>query len=145
MKESAVVLLVEESIDELYAFEKGMREGGIQNPVRIVRHAAEARCYLEGVGVYDNRISYPLPAVVLLDLGLKPQGSSFELLRSIRRQPHLSETPDIALGRSDTSASDVQRLFDLGANAYFAKHKDMSDLVRLFRELQLLDDIWQRA
>jgi CheY-like chemotaxis protein len=145
MKESAVVLLVEENIDELYAFEKGMRQGGIRNPVRIVRHAAEARCYLEGVGVYDNRLLYPLPAVVLLDLALNPEGSSYELLTSIRRQPHLCDTPVVALGNPGTLPADVQRAFDLGANAYFAKETDLSELVRMLKDLQLLEDIWQRA
>lgn len=145
MKESAVVLLVEENIEQLYAFEKGLRDGGIRNPVRIVRHAAEARCYLEGVGVYDNRRMYPLPAVVLLDLGLKPEGSPVELLKSIRRQPHLRDIPVIALGRPHTGAADIQKLFDLGANAYFARETDLSELVRMLKEIQLLDDIWQRA
>jgi CheY-like chemotaxis protein len=145
MKETAVVLLVEESIDELYAFEKGMRESGIQNPVRIVRHAAEARCFLEGVGVYENRGVYPLPAVILLDLGLKPRGSSIELLKAIRRQPHLQDTPIIALDRPETGQVDIQQVFDLGANAYFAKDSDLSDLMRMLKDLQLLEDIWQRA
>lgn len=145
MKESAVVLLVEENIDELYAFEKGLRDGGISNSVRIVRYAPEARCYLEGVGVYEDRTTYPLPAIILLDLGLKPAGSSFDLLRAIRRQPHIRDIPVVVLGNSETTSEEVQRVYDLGANAYFAKNTDVNEIVNTLKELQLLDEIWQRA
>ena len=145
MKESAVVLLVEENIDELYAFEKGLREGGISNSVRIVRYATEARCYLEGVGVYEDRATYPLPAIILLDIGLKPAGSSFDLLRAIRRQPHLRDIPIVVLGSAETTSAEVQRIYDLGANAYFSKNTDSREIVNILKELQLLDEIWQRA
>lgn len=139
MKETAVVLLVNENIDELYEFERGLRDGGILNPVRIVRHAGEARCYLEGIGVYENRDAYPLPALVLLDLALSPEGSAFKLLRSMRRQPTLMDIPVIALGRNSTSEVVIQDLFDQGGNAFFSKSEGLGQLIEVLKNLSFKD------
>jgi CheY-like chemotaxis protein len=144
MNETAVVLLIEENIDDLYAFERGLRNADIRNPVRIVRHAAEARCYLEGVGVYANRQEYPLPALIVMDLLLKPEGTALQLLTAMRRQPHLKDIPLVAVGRRSTRREDVQRVFDAGANAYLVKEQEMKEIVRLIQELELLKDVLQK-
>ena len=143
--ENAVVLLVEESIGELYTFEKALRHGGFRNPVRIVRHAQEARCYLEGVGVYGNREAYPLPSLILINLRLRPDGAALELITAIRRQPHLRDRPIIALGAQETGAEEIQRLYDLGINAYFAKELEVAEIVRVLKEMKFVEEIWQRA
>lgn len=144
MNESAVVLLVEENIDDLYAFERGLRAGQIKNPVRIVRHAAEARCYLEGVGVYSDRQAYPLPALIVMDLMLRPEGTALQLLTSIRRHAHLKDIPLVAVGRRNTRREEIQQVFDAGANAYFVKEQDMREIVRLIQDMELLKDVLQR-
>jgi DNA-binding response OmpR family regulator len=76
--------------------------------------------YLSGDGPYENRSSYPIPAIVLLDLKL-PRRSGFEVLQWLRRQASgLKRLPVIILTSSRHSA-DINRAYDLGANSYLVK------------------------
>jgi DNA-binding response OmpR family regulator len=76
--------------------------------------------YLSGDGPYENRSSYPIPAILLLDLKL-PRRSGFEVLQWLRRQASgLKRLPVIILTSSRHSA-DINRAYDLGANSYLVK------------------------
>jgi CheY-like chemotaxis protein len=84
--------------------------------------------YLSGNHVYSNRESYPLPALVLLDLRL-PGITGFEVLSWIRRQPALRDLPVIVLSSSN-NALDRARAKDLGATGYLVKSPFFEDLIR---------------
>jgi CheY-like chemotaxis protein len=68
------------------------------------------------------------PDLVLLDLNL-PRLSGHEVLERLRAadDPALRRLPVIVLS-SSTAASDVQRSYDLGANAHIAKPQDLDGL-----------------
>src|SRR4051812_3935888 len=84
MPERLVVLLVEDSEDDILIIRKAFQKAGIPNPMHVVRNGEEAIAYLSGTGKYALRDEYPLPALVLLDLKL-PRIDGFEVLRWIRQ------------------------------------------------------------
>lgn len=139
MKVRNVVLLIEDDIDELYAFEKALNKAGIVNPVQIARHLQETLCYLRGVGVYGNREAYPLPVLVILNMALDPEPTAAEeILECLRSTPELASIPVIALAKTEEDA-EVQHAYDHGVSGYFLRGRDLSEVVELIAEMQIVE------
>jgi DNA-binding NarL/FixJ family response regulator len=137
LKAGNVVLLIEDDIDELYAFEKALSRAGIVNPVKIARHLQESLCYLRGVGVYGNRSEYPLPVLVILNMALAPEPVAAErILECLRSSQELARIPVIALARSEEH-DEVQSAYDRGVSGYFLKGRDLTEVVELIGEMQI--------
>jgi CheY-like chemotaxis protein len=94
--------------------------------LRVVRDGEAAIGYLAGKGEFANRVEYPLPAVVILDIKM-PGRSGFQVLAWIRRQPLLRSLPVIILSSSEMEA-DMRKGYALGANAYLVKSVRLEDL-----------------
>lgn len=82
-----------------------------------------------GKGRYGDRVGFPLPCLLLLDLNL-PKKSGLEVLKWIRNEPAVSTLPVIVL-TSSLQDADVHRAYVQGANAYLVKPSAPGDLVRM--------------
>ena len=83
----------------------------------------------------DTRPDEPLPILVLLDLKLG-QMSGIELLTWARQQDHLKQLPIVVL-TSALEHADIDRAYELGANAYLMKPVEHDDLLGLVKTLNL--------
>lgn len=135
MKQSSVILLVENDKDFIYLLEQAFRKAEVRNPLKIARYGNEAILYLRGVGIYGDREVYPLPAFIILDL-TNPDGSSMALLGWIREQREFAEVPILVLAGLNQSA-ELQQAFDRGANAFLTKQRNLSELTRSLASLEL--------
>src|SRR5688572_22674571 len=97
MEENAVVFVVENSSDYMYLLEQAFRKAELPIDLKIARYGNEAVLYLKGVGIYGDRVTYPLPKVMLLDLDL-PDGSPLAVLGWIRQQTELAGMPVLTTG-----------------------------------------------
>jgi CheY-like chemotaxis protein len=134
---SNMILLVEDEPNDAFFFEHCARKVGVSNPVLIVRDGREALDYLEGAHQFADREKYPLPWLVVLDLKL-PRATGFEVLEQIRGQPGTRKLIVLVL-TSSSSDADIQRAYDLGANAYLVKPSDPRQLANL---VQAINDFW---
>jgi len=125
MSERKVVLLVEDSEDEIMLICRAFEKAGIPNPLHIARDGEAALAYLSGMGKYALRDEYPLPALVLLDLTL-PGMDGFEVLRWIRQQPGLNSLCVLVLTSSE-NIRDVNVAYQLGANSFLVKEVDFDN------------------
>src|SRR5688572_11519782 len=141
MKHSSVILLVENDKDYIYLLEQAFRKAEIRNPLKIARYGNEAILYLRGVGIYSDRRSYPLPALIILDL-TNPDGSAMALLGWIREHPDFLRVPILILAGADQER-EVQNAFDRGANAYLMKRENLAELTAAINTLDLLTEIRQ--
>jgi ActR/RegA family two-component response regulator len=143
MKTNRLILLVEEDFEEVFILERAFHEARLENPVHIARHAEEAICYIEGVGVYADRRHYPLPSLILLSM---KAGTSvgFRLLAWIRSNERLCNLLVVALGPGK-NLTEVSEVFRLGANAYFERKADAAEIIDLIQGIELVDDIWVPA
>src|SRR5947208_2771680 len=116
MPERQVILLVEDSEDDVLIIRKAFRSAGIPNPLHVVRDGEGAIAYLAGEGRFSVRDEYPLPALILLDLKL-PGMDGFEILRWIRQSPGLSSLRVVVLTSSE-NIRDVNAAYALGANSF---------------------------
>jgi len=113
------VLLVEDNEDEVFLMQRAFRKAGIQNPLKVVQNGEEAIAYLEGLGPYVDRILYPLPSVIFMDLNM-PKKSGLEVLQYIRQHATLRGMA-VNILTSSVRPADIEQAAQIGANAYFIK------------------------
>ena len=127
------VLWVEDDANDAYLIGRAIQKAGLKPP-NIVTDGLEAVAYLSGAGIYADRAVHPFPCLLLLDIKL-PKMSGFEILQWIRQQPGLRRLP-VIMFTSSKSTADIDRAYDLGANAYLLKPVDHVDLVEAVGRLR---------
>jgi CheY-like chemotaxis protein len=137
MEANFPILLVEDDPNDVWLVKHAFQSAGISNPLRIVNDGQEAIDYLKGNGAYSDRGAFPLPKLVLLDLKM-PRLNGFDVIGWMRRHYPWKLTPIIILS-SSALPQDVNRAYELGANAYMVKPADYRALERLFRTIA---DFW---
>jgi CheY-like chemotaxis protein len=80
-----------------------------------------------------NDSELPLPDLILLDLNL-PRMDGRELLAEIKREPRFAPIPVVVLTTSDAER-DVLRSYELHANAFVTKPRDLNRFLSVVREI----------
>jgi CheY-like chemotaxis protein len=133
------LLVAEDSQADVFLLERALRQTGVAINARFVSDGQEAVDYLEGLGEFSDRQTYPMPAVIMLDLKM-PRFNGFDVLSWLKAQPEHRRTPVIIFSSSD-DRRDIDRAYELGANCYVAKPGPTGDLPELLR---ILDAFWRR-
>ena len=131
---SGPILLVDDDENDVFFMLDAFKKAGVEIPVQVVKDGQEATNYLKGAGEFADRIRFPLPSVVLLDLKL-PFVMGLDVLKAIRRDLKLSVIV-IILSASREDA-DITAAYRLGANAYVVKPSDISRLTDTVHALNL--------
>ena len=137
VSDQAVIMLAEDLEDDILLIRTAFRKGNILNPLQVVRDGEEAVAYLQGEGKYANRLEYPLPDLLLLDLKM-PRLDGFQVLRWIREQPGFQNLPVVVLTSSE-QMRDVNEAYKLGANSFLVKPLEFDNFVETTR---ILRDYW---
>jgi len=122
------ILLVEDDENEVFLFTRALKRAGLETPPLIVSDGQQAIDYMDGIGKFADRLQFPFPYLVLLDLKL-PRIKGLDVLKHIRAV-HGSR-PTVVILSSSKNAADVAGAYALGANAYLAKPTDYESLVRM--------------
>lgn len=117
-----VILLVEDDPDQAALADLRVSMAGYR--VRVARNVQE---------MVANLSNEPLADLVLLDAVL-PDGHGFGILSCMRMDARLSMLPVVML-TALTSAEDIRRGLDLGADGYITKPYSKDLLVRTIREV----------
>jgi CheY-like chemotaxis protein len=125
----STILLVEDNPRDILLIQRAFQKAGMTNPLQVVNDGDAAVLYLSGAEPYSERRLYPLPVLILLDLKL-PRRSGAEVLMWLRQQPILKRMPVVVLTAS-REYTDVNHLYDLGANAYMVKPVAFNNLVEI--------------
>ena len=126
MSESHTILIVEDNPTDVMLIRRALARLKIANPVQVIADGDRAVDYLSGHDDYADRMQFPLPALILLDLKL-PRRSGLEVLEWLRRQEGLRRMPVVML-TSSRQSDDVNRAYDLGANSYLVKPVEFESL-----------------
>jgi CheY-like chemotaxis protein len=127
------ILLVEDSPDDVLLIERAFQKSDLRHPLRSVTDGQKAIEYLEGIDDYSDRDTFPFPGLVILDLKM-PGVGGFDVIQWMRRHPQAKLVPIIVLASSSLPA-DVNRAYELGANAFMVKPADHRALERLLRTM----------
>jgi len=140
MPDHALILIAEDSDDDILLIQRSLEKAAVFNPTQIVRNGEEVIAYLEGRGSFASRDEYPLPALLLLDLKM-PRTDGFEVLAWIRQQPAFKALRIIVLTSSE-DIRDVNHAYEFGANSFLVKPIDFEKFVEIAR---FLKDYWLRT
>lgn len=130
-----LILQVEDREEDVYLLKRAIQKAEVQADVRAVVDGQEALDYIEGRGRFADREQFPLPYLILLDLKL-PLKTGFDVLAWIRAQPTLRTLIIIVLS-SSIDEGDLEKAYQLGANAFLVKPSDMHTLVEMCKAMKL--------
>jgi CheY-like chemotaxis protein len=117
-KKSYFVLVADDSTDDRFLFRTAMRRAPRLQIVAEVGDGSEVIAYLKGRDAYADRVRYPLPDLLLLDLKM-PSMDGFEVLEWMRTQTFLALT--VVVLTDSMHAEHIKRALDLGADLFQVK------------------------
>ena len=135
MKSSQLTILhIEDDPNDVLLIERAFRNANVIADLKNVCDGEQAANYLAGRGAFADRVKFPFPALLLLDLKL-PRRSGLELISWVRSQePPLRRMPVVVL-TSSNQPKDVNRAYEAGANSYVVKPTGFDELTTLVKVL----------
>ena len=124
------VLLVEDDLNDIFLVKRAFKMAQLDTPLQVVTDGEEATHYLSGDGKYSDRESYPLPKLIVMDIKM-PRMTGFDVLEWIKNDGTLRRIPVIIVSSSNRP-EDIDRAYELGANAYMVKPVSYRAVERLF-------------
>jgi CheY-like chemotaxis protein len=131
VERNLTILIAEDSEDDAYFLRRAMEKIGWKNPVQMLTDGGEVMDYLKGDGQYEDRSRYPFPSVMFIDIKM-PRVNGFEVLKWLKEHEQCKVVPTIVFSSSD-EPEDIERAYQLGANAYFVKPATADKLERMLR------------
>ena len=128
------ILLAADDPDFALLIQLGLQESGILNPVQVVSDGRQALSYLNGEAQYSNRISFPLPSLILADARLR-HVTGFDVVQWIRQQPALSGINIVLFSNLETE-TDARLAKELGADHYLVKPFDFQELIEIVQRFE---------
>ncbi|MDB6031706.1 MAG: response regulator receiver protein [Verrucomicrobiales bacterium] len=108
---------------------RSLKRLGVLNPVHRVADGHEAIRYLNGDTPYNDRNSYPLPAIIFLDLKL-PMISGWEVLDWILNVGLKGESR-IFVYSEILDLAEIRKIYRSGADSYLGKPINELELMNL--------------
>src|SRR6476469_10038021 len=116
MAANETILLAEDDENDAFFCRRALQQAGLSHSLIHVPNGEECIKYLSGHGKYADRIKYPFPNLVLLDLKM-PVLSGFDVLSWLGQHPELKSLPVIILTGS-VDAEDKAEAWKRGASDF---------------------------
>jgi CheY-like chemotaxis protein len=133
MKKPAVILLADDNLDDVFFLRQAFSLAGINHKIIDVQDGQQVIEYLLGEAQYADRHSYPLPALLLLDMRMANKGG-FDVLIWLQKRTDFKDMTVVVLS-SSVFESDIHRIHALGAAEYVEKSGDFRKLTQLVTKL----------
>ena len=131
--DALVVMLVEDNPAHAEIIIRLLKEHRLTLQIQHVSDGEAALDYLFRRGTYADRLTYPDPHLVLLDLRL-PKVDGLEVLRQIKASERLRLLP-VAVLSSSEAQGDIVAAYRQHANSYLVKPVDYQKFVVLIESL----------
>lgn len=128
------VFYVEDDENDAYLMQHAFDQLGIPNPLVVACDGLEAINYLMAIDQDLRGHRDRVPAIILLDLNL-PRKTGHEVLRWIRCSQSLRSAIVVIL-TSSSHDGDIQKAYQLGANAYVVKPPAFDQLLETTRTIK---------
>jgi len=128
---SRTILVAEDDPNDQFFIEKELKKLDIPIQVRFVNDGEQAIAYFLSLGKFADPAQFPKPDVIFIDLKM-PRLNGFELLQWLRKHK-VSERLLTVVVSSSSLQEDIDKAYDLGANAYLVKPATVQDYAKVFR------------
>jgi CheY-like chemotaxis protein len=128
------ILVAEDNADDAFLLKHALKKAQFANPVRFVSDGEEVMAYLQGEGKFADRVDYPFPGLLLLDIKM-PRLDGLETLALIRNDPRYKRLVVILLTSSNRE-QDINGAFDLQANSYLVKPARPEELLGVLEQIR---------
>jgi len=135
-----VIVMAEDDVDDQLLVKEALAECQWDADLRFVENAEELLDYLFHRGKYSDGLASPRPGLILLDLNM-PRKDGRTVLREIKNTEELRRIPVVVLTTSKAD-TDVESIYQLGANSFISKPVQFEGLVNVMR---LLGQYWFKA
>ena len=129
------ILLVEDNPDHAELVRRSLAHFQFHNLLHHVEDGEQALDFIFGRASYADRLRFPAPDLVLMDLRL-PRMDGLEVLRHVKSHPTLHTTPVVVLTTSDAER-DVAMAYEFHANSFVTKPVDHQRLFQLIKDLEI--------
>ena len=120
-KEKYLVLMVDDSEDDCLLVKMAIGKADRLSFIGSVSDGEEMVAYFQGEGAYADRIRFPLPDLLLLDL-MMPRKNGFEVLKWLQTQPF--EDMVVVVFSGSEQPEDLKEAIELGADHFHTKRAD---------------------
>ncbi len=133
-KDKYLVLMVDDSEDDCLMLRVAI--GKAADRLRFIGSVSDGEelvSYLQGTGQYADRLRFPVPDLLLLDLSM-PRKDGFEVLKWLQSQPFKDMVVVVLSG--SVRPEDANRALKLGAQYYHVKEPNSAKREELIRILE---------
>src|SRR5438552_4753886 len=128
-----MVLMVDDSEDDCLLIKMAVGRAERLHFIGSISDGEELVEYLSGTGKFADRVQFPLPDLLLLDLMMQRK-NGFEVLKWLQTQP-FEDMVVIVLSGSEQH-EDIKRALELGADDYHLKGTDNRKRIELIKALE---------
>src|ERR1041384_3068701 len=121
------ILIVDDKAGDCFFMGRALERAGFGLTIHFVTDAEEAVAYLNGRGVYAERLLFPYPSLIIADLGMRG-GDGFSVLAQLRQNPAPEVVPVLVFSSSE-DPNQMRMAYDLGATLYCIKRQNSVDLL----------------
>jgi len=132
MNDFKTILLVEDNPQDVELTIEAFKQFNLANHIVSVSDGVEAMEYLQYEGTFKARPKGN-PAVILLDIKM-PRMDGIEVLEAISKDKKLRTIPVVIL-TSSREDPDLEKCYDLGANAYVVKPVDFKEFIEAVKQI----------
>ena len=140
LPKASVILMAEDDADDRLLVKDALSECQFEADLRFVENGEELMDYLSERGKYSGSGRGGRPGLIILDLNM-PRKDGREALRDIKSNPELRSIPVVVLTTSKAD-TDIEGIYQLGANSFISKPVRFDELVNLMR---LLGQYWLKT
>ena len=126
------ILIVEDNPDDAALIEAAFKTDLARSRTHLVFYGWEAQAYLNRRSPYHDWDRYPVPSLIILDLGL-PDITGFDILEWMAESKWLAKIPVIVFTASEDPEHE-RRAYLLGVRRYMRKPDDYGALVDAVNE-----------
>ena len=129
MRENLTILIAEDNKDDALLLARTFSQVNPKVRFHITQDGSDLVSYLRADGNYSDRSAFPFPRMMFIDLKM-PVMNGFEVLQWLQEHPRCRVIPTVVMSAS-MLPDDVDRAYELGANAYFVKPATIDELRRI--------------
>jgi len=133
MSEPYCILVAEDEDVDVFLLRRAFRRAGLSHNLMHVPDGEKTIQYLTGRPPFDDRVKYPFPQLLLLDLKM-PKLNGFDVLAWLAGRPDMHDLPAVVLSSSPLE-SDVKMAEKLGARQFLTKPNDLDEMIAIVKNI----------